>query len=180
VYPKTYYEQNKPRPESGHAFVLMPFADRHMVKDVKKVLILTQNMDDVPFDLRPFRCIVYEQSAAGLRLLRRTMTDVVREISKVSYRFAVKQNEQYRFPNKLFGSDRCFHDFEVTEVWVTTNAAKFYLKEYRHILGQPEEKRQENSYGIECGEEVPLADVPWKLVLEETNVDTARFRVIPV
>jgi hypothetical protein len=244
MFPKTYFEQNNPQPESGQAFVLMPFADRfqevyaaiqdtlespdlnftctradelfggghiiedilqwigraevviadvttknpnvfyelgiaHMVKDVEKVLILTQDMEDVPFDLRPFRCIVYEQSAAGLRQLQRTLTASVKEISEASYRFSVQEETQYQFPHKLFGLDRCFHDFEITEIWVTRDAAKFYLKEYRHILGRPVETAREDSYGVERGEAVPLTDVPWELVLEETNVDTAHFRLVP-
>ncbi len=40
----------------------------------KKVIILTQTMDDVPFDLRHIRCIVYEDSPVGLAELRRVIT----------------------------------------------------------------------------------------------------------
>ncbi len=36
----------------------------HTRKDVEKVILLTQDMEAVPFDLRPFRCIVYKQSIA--------------------------------------------------------------------------------------------------------------------
>ncbi|HZT58920.1 MAG TPA: hypothetical protein VFA21_09870 [Pyrinomonadaceae bacterium] len=34
----------------------------HMVKDANKVIMLAQDIEAVPFDLRPFRCIVYKQT----------------------------------------------------------------------------------------------------------------------
>ncbi len=151
----------------------------HMAKDVEKVLILAQDMEDVPFDLRPFRCIVYEQNAAGLRQLQKTLAQHIKESSGASYRFSLKQKEQYQFPHKLFGLDRCFYDFEITEIWVAPDAAKFYMKEYRHVLGRPVETVNEGGHGIELGETVELEGVPWKLILQETNVDTAHFRVVP-
>ena len=151
----------------------------HMVKDVEKVLILTQNVEDVPFDLRPFRCIVYEQSSAGLRQLQKTLTTHIKGISAASYRFSLKEGDHYQFPNKLLGSDRCFHDFEIIEIMVAPDAAKFRMKEYRHVLGRPVETVNDNGYGITWGEAVQLKNIPWKLVLQETNNDTAHFRVLP-
>jgi hypothetical protein len=244
MYPKTFFEQTKPQPESGQCFVLMPFASQfqevydaivealegpelnfsctradelfggghiiedilrcigkaevviadvttknpnvfyelgitHMAKDLEKVLILTQDMNDVPFDLRHFRCIIYQQSNPGLKQLQKTLISSVKEISKASYRFSIKDGEQYKFPHKLFGPDRCFHDFEITKIWAAPNAAKFYMKEYRHILGKPVETVKAGSYGIIRGEGIELAKVPWRLVLEEVHADTAHFRVVP-
>jgi hypothetical protein len=244
MYPKTFFEQNKPEPESGQCFVLMPFAGQfqevydtivealegpelnfsckradelyggghiiedilrcigkaeviiadvttrnpnvfyelgiaHMAKDLEKVLILTQDMDDVPFDLRHFRCIVYEQSRAGLRQFQRILSSTVKEISEVLYRFSIKESEQYKFPHRLFGPDRCFHDFEITQIWVGANAVKFHMKEYRHILDKPVETVRADSYGMESGDCIELARTPWQVVLEETHDDMAHFRVVP-
>lgn len=151
----------------------------HMVKDVEKVLILTQTMDDVPFDLRPLRCITYEHSEVGLRQLQTALIQHVKHISKASYRFSVKHLGAYQFTHKLFGADRCLHDFELADVWIEPPVAKFYLKEYRHIVRQPVETVRERSWGIQCGEAVELEGIPWKLVLEETVVDVGHFRVVP-
>jgi len=150
----------------------------HMVKDVDKVLILTQTMEDIPFDLRPFRCITYEHSQVGLRQLQTALLQHVKHISSGSYKFSANDNAQYVFPQKLFGPDRCFHDFELTDVWIGPSAAKFYLKEYRHIIRQPVETVREDSYGINCGESVDLEGIPWRLVLEETVGNVGHFRVV--
>lgn len=48
----------------------------HAVKD--NCIILTQTMDDVPFDLRRLRCIVYENSLKGAEELRLALTNAVR------------------------------------------------------------------------------------------------------
>ena len=65
----------------------------HMVKDLDKVLILTQTMGDVPIDLRHFRCIKYEHSQVGLRQLQTELLQHVKHISSGSYRFSVKDND---------------------------------------------------------------------------------------
>jgi hypothetical protein len=151
----------------------------HMVKDVGKVLILTQSMEDVPFDLRPFRCLVYQQTGPGLRHLRTILAASVKEISAAAYSFSVQNGEQFTFPQRLFGPDRCFHDFEITQIWVTQGAAKFFLKENRYVLGKPAEIVRQDAYGIESGEDIEFAVIPWRLILEETKAQTAHFRVVP-
>ena len=150
----------------------------HMVKDLKKVLIITQDMDDVPLDLRHFRCITYEQNRTGLKRLQRMLTTAVSEISETVYRFSVREGEQYEFPNRLFGPDRCFYDFEITEIRVDIEAAKFHMREYRHVLGRPVQKIREGSYGLHSGESLNLSRKPWQVEIEEVSNDTAHFRVV--
>ena len=130
----------------------------HMVKDMEKVLILAQDIDDVPFDLRHFRCTVYEQSRQGLRHLQSALLASIKEIARASYRFAVKNGEQYKFPQKLFGLDRCFHDFEIPTIWVDREAAKFQLLEFRHAIGRPVETVRNDTFGLMCGEGVDLQE----------------------
>lgn len=48
----------------------------HTVKD--NCIILTRSMDDVPFDLRHLRCIVYENTLKGAEELRLALTNAVR------------------------------------------------------------------------------------------------------
>jgi hypothetical protein len=51
----------------------------------KDVILLTQTMDDVPFDLKGLRCLVYEYTPPGMRefdvRLRKTIDAVVRSPS---------------------------------------------------------------------------------------------------
>ena len=55
-----------------------------------KVILLTQEMSFVPFDLRHLRCITYEEVPRGLDDLRRELTKTFAEYSKDAFRFDKK------------------------------------------------------------------------------------------
>lgn len=154
----------------------------HMVKDIEKVIILTQNMDDVPFDLRHFRCIVYKQSDSGLRQLKRTLIRSIQDISKEAYRFSVKRGEVFQFTERLFGAgeDRSAYHFEITEILLLRNGAKFVLKVYQEAIGVPVKTVHSDSHGIKQGESMSMPNIPWRLVLERVSNDTAYFCLLPV
>lgn len=46
----------------------------------KKVILITQSMNDVPFDLRHLRCIVYEDSMDGASKLKDVLIQTIREL----------------------------------------------------------------------------------------------------
>jgi len=152
----------------------------HTVKSLEKVLIITQTMDDVPFDLQHFRCLRYTQSSTGLRALQRDIIAAVKEVSNPVYRLSVRNNEGYRFPHGLMGSDRGSYDFEFLEIWVEIGFAKFRMKENRHALGKEPQVVSDNIYALALGETVNLTGTPWQLILDETRDDTAFFRVIKI
>lgn len=150
IYPKDFFEKNRPRISQGLCFVIMPFQDplnavydevisktllecgltpvradkvfdtgpvmisimqkigeaeviiadvtgrntnvfyelgmAHVVKD--KVILITQAIDDVPFDLRHFRVIVYGQDSEGLSMLRE---DLLQTLTSLGVRRHVRQ-----------------------------------------------------------------------------------------
>tara|TARA_R110002124_G_scaffold47149_1_gene140661 strand:- start:11388 stop:11741 length:354 start_codon:yes stop_codon:yes gene_type:complete len=48
----------------------------------KEVILITQNIDDVPFDLRHLRCIVYEYTPRGIELLETNLSNTIENIRK--------------------------------------------------------------------------------------------------
>lgn len=46
----------------------------------KEVILITQTMDDVPFDLKHLRCIVYEYTPKGIKLLETNLTNTINNI----------------------------------------------------------------------------------------------------
>jgi hypothetical protein len=149
----------------------------HTVKDIEKVLILTQNIDEVPFDLRQFRCITYEQTEEGLSSLETALGLTVKEISARSFRFRVGPEETFKFQHRLMGSDRAFYDFEIIEIWPEETVVKLQIRQYRHVLGKAPEKVVDRGYGLTRGERIGLAAQPWVLILEESTQQGAQFRV---
>jgi hypothetical protein len=49
----------------------------------KDVILLTQSMDFVPFDLKALRCIVYEFTPRGVQLLEKRLSDTITALMKV-------------------------------------------------------------------------------------------------
>ena len=48
----------------------------------KEVILITQDIDDVPFDLRHLRCIVYEYTPRGIQLLETNLSNTIENIRK--------------------------------------------------------------------------------------------------
>ncbi len=46
----------------------------------KEVILITQSMEDVPFDLRHLRCIVYQRTARGCKRLEQDLENMIRAI----------------------------------------------------------------------------------------------------
>jgi hypothetical protein len=46
----------------------------------KEVILITQNIEDVPFDFRHLRCIVYEYTPRGIQLLETNLTNTISNI----------------------------------------------------------------------------------------------------
>jgi hypothetical protein len=46
----------------------------------KEVILITQNLEDVPFDLRHLRCIIYEYTPRGVQLLENNLENTIRNI----------------------------------------------------------------------------------------------------
>jgi len=150
----------------------------HTVKDIEKVLILTQNIDEVPFDLKQFRCITYEKTVDGLSTLEAALDSTIKEISTRSFRFRVRSEESYKFQHRLMGVDRAFYDFEIVEIWPEETVAKLHIRLNRHVLGRATETVVDNTFGLMKGEQIELAARPWVLILEESTQQEAQFRVI--
>jgi hypothetical protein len=51
----------------------------HTVKRPEEIIFLAQSTDAIPFDLQPFRCIVYAQSIHGAKRLKTDLTKTLRE-----------------------------------------------------------------------------------------------------
>jgi len=49
----------------------------------KEVILITQNIEDVPFDVKHHRCITYENSISGAEQLRTGLSNTLKEILKI-------------------------------------------------------------------------------------------------
>lgn len=95
-----------------------------------------------------------------------------------SYTFSLAEGQPYHFNTKLFGADRYAYTFTIGQIWVMDGGAKFALSVTRHGIGEPPQVITNNSYGLQCGENVRIDGNRWLLTLESSEHGTARFRVL--
>jgi hypothetical protein len=56
----------------------------------KPTIMLTQNIEDVPFDLKHYRCVLYENTARGATQLSSKLTGTIASLSKIDYTLAAR------------------------------------------------------------------------------------------
>jgi hypothetical protein len=108
--------------------VLYELGIAHMAKRPEEMLLLTQDLRSIPFDLQSFRAIEYTQSIQGGRKLQEDLHRALREITKPVHPFVLKTGETYRFPEKLMGEDLCLYDFSVFGDYLGAGGVKVTLE----------------------------------------------------
>ena len=150
-----------------------------MVKKPDDIVLLTQKMDSIPFDLQSFRCIQYSQSPEGLEKLQYDLARALTEMVDPIYRFSVKPRETYEFPNRLLGDSNCLYDFSVFGDFFGVNAAKFTLQLRRYMAGRPAPDILDKSFhGLACGQSVNVSNIPWELRLDAAGNEFANFSLV--
>jgi hypothetical protein len=148
-----------------------------MVKDVEKVILLSQDIDSIPFDVKVFRCITYKQTIQGAKELQDKLLAGVKAVAEKSFRFTLLQGGSYKFPQKLMGLDHCAYDFTIPECFFAVDGAKLRLQITRYAMGASPEMSFDGGYGLMVGERLRLPDLEWDLQLENVTGDVATFLV---
>jgi hypothetical protein len=151
----------------------------HMIKDVEKVLILAQDINDIPFDLKHYRCLQYERSQAGLEKLKDDLEITITAITQPPYRFSVGIGEDFEFPVRLPAEDRASYYFVLSHINPGHGYAKFQYKLFRFSRDKTTE-REGDFYMLQQGEAFPIDPTQWLLLLEDVSIQTGRayFKVI--
>jgi hypothetical protein len=149
----------------------------HMVKNVNKVIMITQSQDDVPFDIRPFRFILYQKNEQGLSKLKNDLVEAVKAVAPSSFRITVKQGEPFKFPRRILGKGRYMYDFTIPEIMVGGGGAKFEMGITCYAL-QAVPETTFNFYGIACGESIKMEKIPYSIRLDRTEEGVALFTLI--
>lgn len=147
----------------------------HTVKPIQTVIIITQSVEGLPFDINNLRCIVYEPTTLGLEILKGQLCDSIRRVTPAGLRFVVADQDTFTFHTRLPGPDRYLYDFDVGPVVTGMNFAKFRMVLRRYAIGRPVEIVSTNDYGINEGESVDIPFLRWKLNLDVVGDGRAHF-----
>jgi hypothetical protein len=149
----------------------------HSCKAASKVVIISENMDDVPFDLRHMRCIIYRNDPAGLRKLTRDLERSLLSDSRDVYRFVAAEGRSFEFRERLCGENRNFYNFTLDHLHVGNGAVKFALIVHRESLDEGNKTFEPDYHYVEAGHAVNIPHTSWEVRLDRTARDHAYLTV---
>lgn len=141
----------------------------HCAKESAKVILLTQDMSFVPFDLRHLRCITYLDSPSGLEDLRRELTATFEAYSKDAFRFRVHEGKRFRFDKKLVGKASNLFSISVECPHVGQDAVKVFVHFEKFSVDEPGPVDSQFLFLSEDQRSVRVENIPWCLHLIEAG-----------
>jgi len=150
----------------------------HSIKDIDNVVIVVQDLNFVPFDLKQFRCIVYNDSEKGLSELKSNLEKTFSEASRNSYRINLKENHTVFFEKKIVGRDNNLYNFRIDCPHIGHGLIKiiFHFNEFR--IDKPA-KNIESEF-LFVSEDFPtkkLKSIPWAVSYVETQGNAGRISI---
>jgi hypothetical protein len=152
----------------------------HTVKEVSSVLLITQNIEDVPFDVRTNRRIEYKLGPDGLRSLQDELIEVIRTLITRRRVFTVAKGDTYESEAIFPGKDGLLYSFAICDLMLGIDLANYQLKVSRHPLNLPVETIHNEPCRHSLGLRKPIPEIPgtpWALKLDAANIDEAVFCV---
>jgi hypothetical protein len=142
----------------------------HATRPAESVLLITQCLTDVPFDVQPYRCIEYTPDADGLRKLRADVARTVKEeFLPTGFVYRLAAGEEGR-SKPIISTDRNLHSFMIRDLVPARGSAQVRLDVYRHPPGKRERRVYNKAQSTMVLEEVlPIPETPYVLRLHEAG-----------
>ncbi|WP_157578177.1 hypothetical protein [Tenacibaculum ovolyticum] len=143
---------------------------------MSKVVIVSQDVDFIPFDLKQFRCIIYESSEEGLDKLKLNLEEAFSEASRNSYRMSLKENYTIAFDKKIVGKENNLYSFKIEVPYIGYGLIKliFSFEEFR--IDKPAEKIESQFLFVSEDDRIKHLDIiPWTVLSVETKGNTGRI-----
>lgn len=135
----------------------------HSAKDPDKVVLLTQDLDQLPFDLRQLRCISYRHSASGMRALKTELIRTFQQASGDAISFRLKEGETFALDRRLAGQSRNLFELSVACAFVAMDGAKVVVEYKRRSLDPVRSHVGEQHSFVGLHQPMLLEHVPWSL-----------------
>lgn len=149
----------------------------HSSKATSKVILISQSLEDVPFDLRHMRFIIYRNDPSGLRKLRSDLERAFQADLQGVYHFAVEEHQPYVFRERLSGANRNFYTFTLDSLYIAHDAAKFAVILHRESLDEGNATLKPDYYYLEVGRSEVIRMTDWEIRLNRTEHQRAYFTV---
>jgi hypothetical protein len=145
----------------------------HSIKGASEVILISADLESVPFDLRHLRTIVYHNDYGKLR---DGLSTVFNEIGIKQYAVVLKEGESGRIPARLTGDDRCLYEIEIKVDYAGDDGVKFELRTFRYVAGlAPFMATNDGHYLGMAQPALKVPGIPWSLCYSRTPEGNVRF-----
>jgi len=148
----------------------------HMAKPSERVLLLSQSLDDVPFDLRGYRCIIYRLSDKGRAKLKAELEKFAMSFEHTFRRFSLKEGACHDTGPLFPSEDRCLCSIQISDTIVGSGFAKLRVRASKHVPARKPREVEDDTYGLRLGETRRIENVPCLIRLDE--IDPLQKRVL--
>ena len=149
----------------------------HMCKDVQNVILLSQDLKWIPFDLKQFRYIVYKNTKPGLKKLSEDLYQAVAGVAQPVARIAVDGTGKGMLAEKLRGRDGKAYAFEIPECMREAGFAKLRLKVTQHALGVKPKVVFDKSNALNVDQVWKVGETDWAIRLVSVAPKLAVFDI---
>ncbi|NIF03962.1 hypothetical protein F3J23_00795 [Chryseobacterium sp. Tr-659] len=150
----------------------------HAIKDMEKVIIVSQDTKYIPFDLKQFRCLIYEDSKEGLNNLIDELKDTFSKVSRNSYRISLKENHTIFFEKKIVGKENNLYNFKIESPYIGHGLIKLIIHYNEFRIDKQSD--QIPSQFLYVSEDEPIKDleiIPWTVSFIETKDNTGKISI---
>lgn len=136
----------------------------HSVKDAEKVLLISQDVGTLPFDLKQMRCVEYRRSAAGIRALKLELIQTFSDMHRDAYRFQLREGETRSLGARLTGEERNIFDLNFRCAHAGREGIKLRVDYQRFSLDDAQRSAESDEFYVGRGERpAELMHVPWSV-----------------
>jgi hypothetical protein len=126
-------------------------------------------MKYIPFDLRQFRSIIYEQSISGSKKLKEELIKTFKEAEENTFRIQAREKERVPFSQSLVGEDKFLYELEFEFPYVGHGGTKMQIH-FTQLSADKSKKRLQEQF-LFLGDTEPtkkIKHIPWTVSIIRT------------
>lgn len=136
----------------------------HCFKNSNQVVLLTQKIEDIPFDLRHFRCIVYSQNITGGKKLYHDLQKLITVLIGETFHLRIPSNgERIKLPHRIKGDSNFLYELDFFCTYSSKMSSKIGVEFTLHLYNGRENKIRDVQ-GVTFDKNYPstkLDNIPW-------------------
>ena len=145
----------------------------HSFKNKDQVILVSRDIESVPFDLRQLRTIIYNNDLAKLKS---SLSDTITELGIKQYSLLLNEGETKKFESRLTGDDLCLYEIEVFVEYIGDDGVKFRMDIIKYVGGKaPKKINQEWNYLGTTKPNMPVPNLPWSICYKDYGNKQVRF-----